>query len=193
MTFAGLAVTAVICALLLVIISFPGNADFPDECAVVFGSAVQRGSEAGPGIRRRVRTAVDLLEAGEVERLIFTGGLGEGNELTEAQVMQNVAVQLGVNQSVIQTENASTSTWENIENIRPLIEDCDSTVGISDRYHLGRIRFLSWRKGVEMDVHPASVTASPAFEAVSVIREVAAVLYYGIVHPFFFILRSSIL
>ena len=59
-------------SLLFVLSQFPGNADFPVSCAVVFGSAVHGGSEAGPGIRRRAEAAVDLSEEGEVETLVFT-------------------------------------------------------------------------------------------------------------------------
>lgn len=177
MTF-GLVLAIFITSVTFVITSFSGNADLPADCAVVFGSAVHRGREAGPGISRRVQTAVHLNQKGSVERLFLTGGFGEGNALSEARVMRNVVLKMGVDPEIITLEEGASSTWENIEFIKPLITDCDDVVGISDRYHLARIKMLAWMQSVEMDVYPADQVAPLRFEVFSVMREAAAVIFY---------------
>ena len=138
-----------------VLSQFKGNAEFPYECAVVFGSAVRSNEFAGPGIKRRVETAVDLFREGSVSKLIFTGGLGEGNKLSEASVMKNEAVKLGVDPKIIKTEEGAESTWQNVKFVQPLIYDCDEIVAISDRYHLARIRLTAWKQNLDISIHPA--------------------------------------
>lgn len=162
--------------------SFSGNAEFPVECAVVFGAAVSRGTEPGPAITRRVAAAADLYRHDQIQRLILTGGRGEGNARTEAQVMQSVALQQGIARADITLENSARSTWENLLYSRNLTKDCSSVVAISDQYHLGRIRLLAWRQHwFDLQLYPAQ-TREPAvgIERWSFQREVFATLYYGL-------------
>jgi uncharacterized SAM-binding protein YcdF (DUF218 family) len=121
---------------------------------------------------------VHLLREGSVERLIFTGGLGEGNQVSEARVMRNEALRLGVTPEFIQMEEGATSTWQNVKFVLPHVQDCDSLVGISDRYHLARIRIIAWLQEVPMAVHPAEDTANLLFEIQSVLREALGNIAY---------------
>ncbi len=174
----ALGISLYLLSILFVIVNFAGNASFPAECAVVFGSAVRGGDKAGPGITRRVETAVHLLEEGSVERLFFTGGKGEGNLESEAAVMRSVAIKRGVAPEKITIEEQATSTWENIQFVQPSLTDCESVVGISDRYHLARIRLTSWLLDVPMQIYPAEREANFAFEVMAVLRESLGIVAY---------------
>lgn len=163
---------------------FSGNAEFPAECGLVFGAAVHRSDDPGPGIMRRTVTAARLVHEGKIERLIFTGGRGAASNESEAAVMRAVAMRNGVDPDLITIEEQATSTWENLVYARPLISDCASIVGISDRYHLARIRYLAERQGWgSLPVYPADNPPNDAFTIRSVIREVSAMLYYMVVAP----------
>ncbi len=168
-------------SLLFVLSQFSGNASFPIECAIVFGSAVHGGSEAGPGIRRRTEAAAALYEEGKVQTLIVSGGIGEGNRLSEAEVMQKEALELGVEAEDIRIEKEATSTWENIKFVQPLAENCSSIVAVSDRYHLARIRVAAVRQNLDIQVYPAAPPENPLFEFREVLRESIAVLVYLVV------------
>jgi len=174
----GLLFAVYMMSIVAVIFHFSGNAAFPMECAVVFGAAVREGDEAGPGIYRRVETAVHLYKEGSVRRLFFTGGLGEGNLLSEARVMREAAIEMGADPEVISLEERAASTWQNIEFVQSLVSDCESVVGISDRYHLARIRLIAWLQDVPMQVYPAERRAGRAFELVAVPREALGILIY---------------
>ncbi len=157
---------------------FPGDAEFPRECAVVFGAAVRAGDQPGPGIARRTATAVRLYEQEFVERLYMTGGRGDTYQESEAQVMKDYAMELGVPETAITIEESSHNTWENLQNTAPLAADCTTVVGISDRYHLARIQHFAERMGWEdFQVYPADYLAGPAFELHSVTREAFAMIY----------------
>ena len=114
--------------------------------------------------------------------LFLSGGKADDQHMSEAAVMRAVALDLGVDPVDIVTEDRSRSTWENLANTMPLMGSCDSIVGISDRYHLARIQYLARNQGWEgLRVHPAG-EAPPLFELRSAVREVFALLYYGILY-----------
>lgn len=167
--------------------SFTGNAEFPADCAIVFGAAVTRGSQPGPAITRRVAAAADLYRNDKINRLILTGGRGEGNARSEAEVMEQFALQQGIVRSDITLENEAHSTWENLQYSRNLTKDCSSVVAISDQYHLGRIRLLAWRQGwFDLQLYPAQDREPLAgIERWSFQREVFGVLYYGLFFDWF--------
>jgi uncharacterized SAM-binding protein YcdF (DUF218 family) len=163
----------------LVITSFPGTAHFPVECALVFGAAVRNGDSPGPGITRRVQAAVELHARGDVERFIFTGGRGDRYQTSEAEVMRTLAVELGIDPADTQIEDSSRSTQQNLLFARPLTEDCNGVVAVSDRYHLARIRYLAWLMGWgTLDTAPAEAAPSRAFEVRNVLREALGLGYY---------------
>ena len=187
-TVLALTVSALPISMLFVLSQFSGNAEFPAEppsdqasCALVFGSAVHEGREAGPGIRRRVDAAVDLFHQGKVQFLILSGGVGEGNTLSEAEVMRDEALKSGVPEDTLRLEKESTSTWENIKFAQPLAENCDSLVAISDRYHLARIRIAALRQNLDMMFYPATNPPSSLFEFKEILRESVGVLVYLVV------------
>jgi uncharacterized SAM-binding protein YcdF (DUF218 family) len=165
--------------LMLVITSFPGNADFPADCGLVFGAAVRSGSLAGPGITRRVNAAVDLYKRGDIDRIIFTGGQGDQYQMSEAEVMRDLAVELGVDPADTAMESSARSTRENLLLSADLTKDCDSVVAVSDRYHLARIRYLAWLTGWgRLMTYPADPAPSRRFEVRNVIREALGLGYY---------------
>lgn len=150
------------------------------DCAVVFGTAVRPvyGSDgtvtsaiAGPGIDRRISTVADLFREGRVRRIFLTGGRGEGNPVSEAEVMRSFAISRGVPDERIIMEERSRSTWENLLFTRPLTYDCDSVVAISDHYHVPRIALYAQAQNWDIETYSAETTANWAFTAKSVLRE----------------------
>lgn len=183
--YGGFSLAAALLALTArILLAFPGDAVLPAECGLVFGAAVHRTDDPGPGITRRTSTAARLVHEGMVDRLIFTGGRGAASNESEAAVMRSVAMRRGVDPDLITLEEQATSTWENLVYARPLVSDCSSIVGISDHYHLARIQYLAELQGWgELPVYPADNPPNDAFTMRSVMREVAAMFYYMVVTP----------
>jgi uncharacterized SAM-binding protein YcdF (DUF218 family) len=62
---------------------------------------------------------------------------------------------------------------------RPLIADCETIVGISDGYHLARIRYLAELQGWgTLSTFPADSPPHGKFLLRSVLREIFAMVYY---------------
>ena len=162
-----------------ILLARSGTATLPADCAIVFGAAVYRNAIPSPAMERRMKTAVSLYHSGDIRRLIVSGGKGREDDRTEAEVMRNQAEAFGVDPQHIVLEPRARSTWENIQYARDLTYDCNEVIGISDRFHLARIEYLSWRQGWgELQTMPAGERPPPASEWRSTHREVFALLYY---------------
>lgn len=172
------------CTLYYVYDHMEGNAKFPADCGIVFGTAVWAvrngagevvGATAGPGIERRVITAAHLVEEGSLRRLFLSGGKGEGNPKSEAEVMREVAREQGIPARLLMVEDRARSTWENLENTRPLTSGCSSVVAISDGYHLARIGLQAQIQGFALTTYPATPRPSMLFFLRSWLREAAGI------------------
>jgi uncharacterized SAM-binding protein YcdF (DUF218 family) len=171
-----------------VVSRFDGTATLPADCALVFGATVHAvfeegevvGAEAGPGIARRMETAVDLYRQNMIKTLFLSGGKGDGMLASEAAVMKQYALDRGVQEGDLVTEESATSTRENIQLTKPLMAGCRSVVGISDAYHLARIEFLARQENWTLPTVPSSYRPIWPFELKSVIREALGILYYSV-------------
>lgn len=178
---------AIATGLYIVVRGRGGDAVFPADCGVVFGAAVHPvfdtngkfiSIDPGPGILRRVETAVAFYRAHQLQKLFMTGGRGEGMSVSEAEVMRDEAVREGVLAADITLEEQSHSTEENIRFTRSLTGSCSSVVAISDDYHLARIGWIARMQGWELSTAPAQGKPDALFEAQSVIREVGALFMF---------------
>lgn len=87
----------------------------PADAAIVLGAAVW-GERPSPVFRERINHAIQLYHDGIVPTIIFTGGVGNRDELAEAEVGRDYAVARGVDPADILLETTSTSTYENLRN-----------------------------------------------------------------------------
>ena len=126
------------------------RADF----ALVLGAAVED-DEPSPVFRARIDHAIDLWRSGKVTRLIFTGGLGEGDSLGEAQAASLYAQAQGVPAAAILTEESSQTTMENLAFAQPynLGYDGSSVLLVTDPLHMRRA--LTMARDLGYDAQPA--------------------------------------
>lgn len=117
-----------------------GNGDGGTEAVVVLGFRNPR-PKANLVNRWRVRAGVRSIDAaGESDtRLIFAGG-PSGGGAAEARLMAEYAKSvLGYGGTVL-LEDRSCSTWENVTNVVPLLEDADRIKFVSQPAHALKAR-----------------------------------------------------
>jgi len=109
------------------------------DVALVLGAGTNNG-KLSPVYQERVLHAIHLLKQHKVDRIIFTGGLGEGQSISDAQVAANFAVQQGIHPNKILTEEASTITFANVQNARKIMQSngLETALLVSDPYHMKR-------------------------------------------------------
>jgi uncharacterized SAM-binding protein YcdF (DUF218 family) len=75
----------------------------------------------GPSLLDRADRAIELWRAGLVRTFYVSGGQGADEDESEAATLARALRQAGVPEERIEEEATSTSTWENLRNVRALM------------------------------------------------------------------------
>ncbi|MBA3534032.1 MAG: YdcF family protein [Ardenticatenales bacterium] len=131
----------------------------PADAAVVLGAAAF-GERPSPVFEERIKHAISLYETGQVQALIFTGGVGRRDSLSESEVARLYAIRRGVAEEDIYYERVSENTFENLREARELIEvqGFGRVLVVSDPYHMRRAMALAEELG--MNAYPSPTPTS---------------------------------
>lgn len=114
--------------------------------ALVLGAAAA-GDEPTPVFAARIDHAVSLWRQGRVSGIVFTGGTGGGDLLSEADVARRYALAAGVPGNVILTETESRTTRQNLAFARPMV-GVSTILLVSHRLHLTRAMAMAEELGL---------------------------------------------
>ena len=89
--------------------------------AVVLGSPLEE-NELGPSLTARLDRAVEYLEENPTVNCVVTGGMGDKDTPSEAEVMYDYLVQKGISPKRIEKDASSRNTKENLENAKQIIQ-----------------------------------------------------------------------
>lgn len=152
------------------------------DAVVILGAAVFPGGKPSPTLLRRVEWGVELLQRGDAEWLLATGGVGR-NEPSEAKVMQELAVERGFQLERILLEERAESTWESARECAHIIRErgWQRVVIVTDSYHMPR-SLLAFRI-FGIDAAPCPVCRGHAGTShrttlLQYLRELPAIPYY---------------
>jgi len=138
-----------------------GKVDNKTKCdvAIVLGAATW-GEEVSPVYRERINHGIWLYENGYVDYLILTGGVGEGNEKSDAFVAKQYAVENGVPEQAILIEERSTITEENLEYAKSIMDahSMNTAIIVSDPLHMKRAMRMAADYGITAYSSPTPTT-----------------------------------
>lgn len=140
---------------------------------IVLGCQVN-GTDPSRMLRQRLDAAVDYLTAYPDAACIVSGGMGPGEDITEAACMYNYLTAAGIDESRILPENRATSTMENLRFSLALMEEGSSAAIVSNEFHLYRAGQMAETLGLEAELIPAD-TELPVLLASCSLREILAV------------------
>lgn len=127
-------------------IYFYGNVDEARkaDAVIVLGAAVW-GDEPSPVFEERINHGIWLYKNDLVDKLIFTGGIGEGSTYSEAEVAKEYAINNLVPDEDIFIEEQSTITQENLFYASKIVEEnsLDNVIIISDPLHMKRAMLIA--------------------------------------------------
>ena len=115
----------------------PGRGD--RDVVVVLGYR-NRGRRANVVNRQRVRAGVRSIDSARSTVLVMSGGAVAG-DVPEALLMAAHARDLGYRGRLV-VDAESRSTWQNIQNVLPLLEDADRIMIVSTAAHASRARAM---------------------------------------------------
>ena len=135
------------------------RSDAPADAAVVLGAAVWS-ADVSPVFRERINHGIDLYRRGRVQKLIFTGGQGNPNELTESQAARQYALKNGVPARDILIEEKSHTTFENIVYAKELADrhGLKRVLIVSDPLHMKRAMTMASDVGLVAEPSPTPST-----------------------------------
>lgn len=119
------------------------------DAAVVLGAAVID-NQPSPVFEARIQHAVNLYKAGRVKLIIMTGGIGEGDTISEAEVARQWSIQHGVDKKAIFVETTSRTTYENILYAHNILKEraVKDVLIVSDPLHLPRALAIARHLGI---------------------------------------------
>ena len=129
------------------------------DAALVLGAAAWD-KRPSPVFRERINHAIVLYQSGKVRKLAFTGGAIKPGFMSEAEVGMRYAVRQGVPVHDILIEKTSRTTYENLYNIRPLLNEqgLQNNVIVSDPLHLARAGVMAEDLGMEAELSATPTT-----------------------------------
>ena len=155
----------------------------PADAAIVLGAGVFRGRPS-PVLRSRIDHAVGLYNAGTVDTIIFTGGIGRNDTLSEAQVSANYAIDQGVDANDILLEDKSTSTVENLRFAKEIGDaaELDNYLIVSTPYHMLRATWIARDIGLDASSSPTQSTRwrSDRTRRAALVQETISISLYSV-------------
>ncbi len=112
----------------------------PRRVAVVFGAGLWRDGSPTPVLRDRVATAVELYEAGKVEKLLMSGD-NSHVDYNEPEAMRDHALELGIPDKDIVLDFAGRRTYDTCYRAKHIFE-IDQAILVTQQFHLPRAIFL---------------------------------------------------
>ncbi len=117
------------------------------QCLMIMGSKVLANNAPDLMMRERTKTALKAI-TDDTQTIIVTGGSLD-DRMTESEVAKGILVEGGIDPERIETEQRSTSTYQNLLYSQHIVEEnnCDQVDFVSHGFHLARIRFTAKRLG----------------------------------------------
>jgi len=127
----------------------------PSSAIVVLGAA-QYAGKPSPVLRARLDHAIALWRADTAQRLILTGGTGEGDVTSEALVGSAYARKQGVPADKILMEAEGRTTSASMHSVRDMLQPLNVTrvVLVSDPFHMFRLWLIARNAGFEAVTSP---------------------------------------
>ena len=155
--------------------------------AVVLGAGTSNG-EVSPVYRERINHGIWLYESGYVDNLILTGGIGEGNNVSDAYIAKQYAISKSVPEQAIFIEEKSTITEENLENAKAIMNEnsFNTAIIVSDPLHMKRAMLIAGDYGIDACSSPTPTTMYRSFKTkiTFLVREEFFYIGYSIVRVF---------
>jgi uncharacterized SAM-binding protein YcdF (DUF218 family) len=131
----------------------------PADAAIILGAEV-RNRHPTPVFEERIKHSVNLYRTNQVDVIIFTGGIGEGDQLAESEVAKEYAIQAGIPAEDIYCETSSKITYENLREAKKVLEQQGLTKAliVSDPLHMKRAVTIARDLGI--DAYPSPTPTS---------------------------------
>ena len=126
------------------------------DAIIVMGAAQYQGKPS-PVLRARLDHALALWQRGLAPNMVLTGGIGEGDTVSEAAVSRAYVMAHGVPDSSIMLENEGRTSAQSLRSAVGLLHEQElrTAIVVSDPFHMLRLEILGRRYGIDPYTSPA--------------------------------------
>jgi uncharacterized SAM-binding protein YcdF (DUF218 family) len=127
----------------------------PTDAIVVLGAAQYNGKPS-PVLRARLDHAFTLYQEGLAPTVVVTGGIGEGDRVSEATVGRQYLVSRGLPESAVVVRPEGRSTQSSIRAVAAWATEhrVHRVLLVSDPFHMLRLRLEADRSGLSASTSP---------------------------------------
>lgn len=137
------------------------NVTYEEDVIIVLGSGI-RGEKVPPNLKNRLDAAYEYHKKNPDAIIVVSGGMGDGETITEALAMERYLFSLGVPGEKIIKEGNSTSTEENFRFSKAILDgmfDREYSVAfVTNDFHIFRASHWAKHAGFENVTHIHSGT-----------------------------------
>ena len=114
------------------------------DAAIVLGAGINDNAPSEV-FKERINHAILLYKDGYIKKIIFTGGISEGNQISDAEVAKIYAMEHGILEEDIFIENHSTITQENLFYAKEIMKtnNFETALIVSDPLHMKRAMIIA--------------------------------------------------
>lgn len=157
--------------------------DGSPELIIILGARLY-GTVPSPSLKERLDTGYDYLMRHENANVVVSGGIGSGEDITEASAMKSYLMEKGIKGERILVEDVSTNTFQNITFSKELVKEklpefdleSDKIGIVTNDYHVFRGVMMAKRFGFQAVGIPAKTP--PTTLVKGYVREYFGVLKY---------------
>jgi uncharacterized SAM-binding protein YcdF (DUF218 family) len=126
--------------------------------AILVLGAAQYNGRPSPVLKARLDHGIKLYKDGRAKQMVFTGGVGAGDTLSEAEVSKRYALRNGVPASDIMVERRGVTSAQSVAAAASLMraKGLRTALVVSDSYHMMRRELLARRAGIRPYRAPAA-------------------------------------
>ncbi|WP_142414042.1 YdcF family protein [Hathewaya massiliensis] len=133
----------------------------PVDMVIVLGAGL-KGRELSQSLYKRMITSLEYLKDNPKMNVIVSGGQGPGEDITEAEAMEEFLIKNGIDKGRIIKEDKSRNTFQNFKFSREKLdsmgqEHTKKVLIVTNNFHMFRSKILAKRNGFEGYGLPASL------------------------------------
>lgn len=108
------------------------------------------GEKPSPLLFERIKKGAELANEMPSSKIVVSGGTkGETQKLSEAQVMKNSLLELGISEDRIILEDKAKTTLQNFLYTDILLEGCKNVAFVTNKFHIWRSKRIMKAAGVD--------------------------------------------
>jgi uncharacterized SAM-binding protein YcdF (DUF218 family) len=145
------------------------------DAIIVLGAAVLSNGQPSSVLQERLDSALTLYRRHYASVFILTGGRGQGEPISEAEVSKQYLESKGVPSTVMYLDNQSKDTWENLTNAKQIMQKqgTHTAVIVTDFYHQYRAQHYAHELGMNTSGYVGQIP--PMTNPKQTLREVVAI------------------